>query len=494
MAPTPSGRGPVPPEYQGYNRWASEPASGTADSHFIYYDSALVPPSDATALIYSGDPSDDAPHSTTTLLGVNTTDRYLDCLCMYQRLNKNTRIKLGTGIAQGTVEDFRAALVANSPSLCGLGAMPLVTAADILTLDLAELLAAGSIPLASNRIFVGLPDITIGEVVENELLALGCYQRLNAGALEWARLHSGLSTDAATWTILESDIGRDWPEFGRGEDGIVSTVTYRTGWDPLDGDHKGASITVHDVEAASSNRTAIDVEIAQRSFPAGRTEGAADPGVTIDAVSAVALPLASLFGTEYDRIRVTVGMRFFGAKFGDVVALTSSKVPALDGTFGVAGDLCTVVGHSFDASTHRVSLELHRSGQNVAGYAPSFLVTGQSNVGGNVWDVTVALSPYTDATDVATILRVGDAMRVRQSDATAPTEVLGSVTSFTSATVVRVTFVGAWVPGASEWCLVPQDAGAHQSGSGIGLYFFIAGSNLRVTYADTTKTARVLGA
>ncbi len=500
-SPTPRGAvGAFPtsdaqPYVDAYARWFSiAPSDATADPHHVYYAGGLVPTTDHVALIYAADPTDDAPHNTATVEAVNTSSGYLSVFSVLLRLSPRTRIKLGTNIVTGTVEDFRQALIAASPTLSGIGGMPLITAADILALDLSDLVASSDIPLASNRVFVGLADLTVGEVVENELVALGCYQRLNNGAIEWLRLRAGTSTDTATWTIDEGDV-IGWPGFERGKNGIVSTVTYKTGWNPAENDWQGGPVTFHDVEAASSNRAAIDIEVAQRSYPAGREEGVlVDALATVENVAKIAVPLLSLFGTEYDSIQVEVGMRYFGVKFGDVVSLTSSKVPSFAGTLGVSGELCVVVGHSFDASTGRIAIELLRSGQPVAGYAPGFRITGQSNISGNTWDLTVDLASYTDESTIARWYSPGDAVRVMQGDSTTPTEVLGAVASITSATVVRVTFVGVWTPGASEWCVRPQSATVQDSSTGLGRFFYVANASLKIAYASGAITARVLSA
>jgi len=469
---------------------ASDP---TAGPDRIYLGGIVIPTVANTiiTLAPTGDPDRDLVN-----LGVSGIDvtRYISTGTppSFRKLGAAARVLFGQKIAQGTVADLRTALIADSPTLATTGAMPLITAGDILTLDVAEVV--GDCPLASNRIFCAIGGLKLGEVIENELMVMGCYQRLNLGAIEWVRLHSAVATDAAAWTIVEADIDRSsWPQYARGGDGIVSGIEYKTGWNPTDNEWRGRSYFPRDVQAASGTSTSLTLEVAQRSYPASRTEDASiDDGVTPDLVAQMAMTVFGLFGAEYDKITVVVGMRFFGAKIGDTASLTSSRVPSTTGVMGVSGDTCLITGYSFDASTGRVSLELLRSGQQVAGYAPAFRVTAQANVGGNTWDVTVNLSDYTDATDVATWLRAGDLVRVTQGDSAAPTELNGTVVS-ASALVVRVTFVGAWAPGASEWALRTRDASAYAVTDRLAAFFFIGNTAARVPFSSSVP-ARVLSA
>lgn len=481
------------PETSSYASAASVPPSdATATPDRVYLGGVVIPTIASSGIMLStnGDPD---LVDYLGVSGVDATTRYVTGSCSFRRLGPNARVIFGQKIAQGTVADLRTALIADSPTLATTGAMPLITAGDILTLDVAEVV--GDCPLASNRIFVAHGGLKLGEVLENELMVMGCYQRLNLGAIEWVRLHSAVATDAASWAIVEGDIDRaSWPQYARGGDGIVSQVEYKTGWNPTDNEWRGRSLFVRDVQSASGTATSLTIEVAQRSYPAGRLEeSAVDDGVTPDLVARMAMPVFGLFGAEYDKITVVVGMRFFGAKIGDTASLTSSRVPSTTGVMGVSGDTCLITGYSFDASTGRVSLELLRSGQQVAGYAPAFRVTAQANVGGNTWDVTVNLSDYTDATDVATWLRAGDLVRVTQGDSAAPTELNGTVVS-ASALVVRVTFVGAWAPGASEWALRTRDASAYAVTDRLAAFFFIGNTAARVPFSSGSVPARVLSA
>jgi hypothetical protein len=478
------GASTYPPEFASI-----DPSDPFADSHFIYYGGIAVPTTDMVAVITN--PTDTGPGNIIDITSISTALRRIMCECIAQRLGPETRITLPGAIARGTVEDFRQALIADSPTVCNLGALPLITSDDILALDLSEIVDSSA--LGQDRVFAAHPGTKLGDIVSAELLTLGCYQRINAGAIEWLRLRATVPTDAEVWTIVDADLMRDsWPSCERSSDGIVSSVLYKTAWDPIEDKWVGIPYTVRDVEAASSTVTGLCVEIAQRSIPGDATEAGVRP-IDYDVVASMASPVLSLFGVEYDHITVQVGVRFFDAKIGDTVSLTSKLVPSTAGTLGVTDEICMVTGHGYDGSTNIVTLELLRSGQPVAGYAPSFRVTAQAGAGVS-WTVTVNLSDYTDATDVSSWLTVGDLVRIYQADSAAPTYVDGTIASLPSATQIAIAFTGAWVPGASEWYVRPRRANDYASTDSLARFFFVASDERVITYSDITVTARVLSA
>jgi hypothetical protein len=156
--------------------------------------------------------------------------------------------------------------------------------------------------------------------------------------------------------------------------------------------------------------------------------------------------------------------------------------------------VCVVTGHSYDGSTDRIQVELLRSGQIVAGYAPGFRVTAQTNVSGNTWDITVNLTDYTSATTIARWLAAADLVRITQGDSTTPTQIDGTVDSIQSATVVRVTFGSAWTPSTLEWALRTRDAGSYTASATLARYMFVAATSRRVGYSGSSPTARVFAA
>jgi len=473
------------------------PTDPSADPHFLYLGGMVVP---STSMMISFEEDGVAPASTPDVIAASladTTNRKISVGCAHRFLGPSSRIRIGrVFVTGGTVSTLRAALVSQSPAIAPTGGMPLVTSTDIIEgADFTALASAANATggLGGNRYFGAFHGMKLGDVVRAELLVLGAYQRVNAGSIEWKRLRVVTSSDTADWTIGENDI-IGWPSMERGDDGLLASVRLKTGYDPIQDKWLGRDMEVRDVEAASSIRSFVTMEIDQRSWPI-----ALDPithndlSATPEAVAAVAMPFFGFFGAPYDRITIDVGMRFFGVKVGDVVSLTSSKVPSTSGTLGMAGEVCMVTGHTWDGSTGRTTLQLIRSTLRVAGYAPGFKIASQVNVAGNTWDITVTLTGYTSATDIARWFAVNDLVRVTQSDTTATTEVTGTVVSFSSTTTLRVTFGAVWTPGGSEWCLRARDATAYASTASLARFMFIApsGAGSRIAFSGGSIDARV---
>lgn len=459
----------------------------TASDRRLYLGGVIVP-SSGMDLSFEGPGIAEGTRSIATH-GVDVTARWVEVSGVRNTiLGPDTRITIGRSLlAVGDIRSLVAYLVTTSPTLANSGAMPLITSSDLsVSTNVTDELFASRV--SGERNFSVFDEVELGELIAPECVASGCILRLDYyGGLEITRLRYVTDSDAADWTIGESDIV-GWPELEQNAGGMIGTVVYKTGYDPKEGEWNGPSFRMRDVSALSSNRVAGELEIAQHSSP--RVRPSEPPEVTIAEVARAAFPIFGLFGTVYDAITVTVGARYFHARIGDVVSITSSKIMSREGTRGVTGEIAYVSAASFDASTGLVSLELLRSGERFAGYAPDFKITAQSGASTS-WTVTVDLNTYSDTADISAWLAVGDAIMIRQRDSASPTTVLGVVASLPASDQIAVTLSSAWTPSTSEWGIQIDDSSAHDSTSAPARFAFVGSATAAITYNDVTKPARV---
>lgn len=406
-------------------------------------------------------------------------------------LDATTTITLGRSLAVGDLTDLVIQLSLDSPDLANTGAMPLVTAADVVyTDDFSDAIATQ--PLASGRgFFVFDGESTLSDIIKPELMVLGAYQRITLdGSVEWARIQAPLVTDAATWTI--DDSAGAAVSIEKAPHGVLGQVLYRMGYDPSTGEWDDRTVTFRDVQSTSATRTPITLEIAQRSTSSSTYRPGLDwDSLRRDDIARVAMGAFGLFGVPTATVVFNLDARYMDARIGDAVSVSSSALPDLsDGVSVIADRPGMVVAHSLDLSTGAVQLGVLMHTQRFAGYAPAFAVSGApTNVSGNIWDITVTLTDYTDSTTVDDWLAAGDLVRV--SEFVGPTHVTGTVTSIQSATVVRVTFGATWTVGADEWFLRAQVASAHAEADTLAGFMYIADSGARLTHSDGDVDAKV---
>lgn len=475
------------------NRWRPRPEaadpSDVASPTLLYLGGTVVPSATMAALLTEEGAGDDASVRC-DVIDTDATARTLRVSVGMVVMGPSTRIKIGRVLARGSVADLRDALVADSPDYCNSAGGPLIVDGDIA--DPVELRAlVETMGLARDRVFVAYGGMRLGDIIEPELMTLGCYQRVNAnGAIEWKPLRVTVETDDATWRVGVSDVLGP-VQIERSDQGLISQVLYKTGWDPVDDKFKGPEIRPIDYAASSANRRAREIVIERRSLSqaefAGRLEPV-DPRAVGDAVS----PILGLYGAPYDTATFEVGPKFRGMLVGDTVALTHPRVPSTLGTRGVSSALGLVKRVTPDIGTGRVVVGLHLHGQAFAGYAPSFRVTGTALVGGNTWDLTLTLTGYTDESSIAAWFEVGDDIRVTETDTATPTQIDGNVDAINSSTSVRVTFTGPYTPGSAEWCLRPRTAPAYASTERLAKFVFVADTTRLVNFIDLEVGARVI--
>lgn len=404
-----------------------------------------------------------------------------------------TAFAIGLFIASGSVIDMLDELIVDSPDLCNGGGIPLVLISDILPTNELETAAEAS-RLANNRSFyVFSADHTLGDVVEPELRALSAYQRIGlTGALEWDLIRPPLTTDAATWTIDDS---AGTAALEKAPHGVLGHVVYRMDYDPREDEWGDRTITFRDVQSTSATRAPIALEIAQLSTSGGyETDGRDIETLDRSELARVAMAAFGLFGTPVVVVVVQLDARYADARIGDAVSLSARLLPDIeDGVSEVSGRAGIVVSHAYELASGRVTLGVLMHTQAFAGYHVGLPISSSSG-SSTTWTLTVNLADYLFAPDgspdAASVLAVGDLVRVTQGDAEVPTEISGTVTSV-SGTIVGVEFASAWTPGSDEWWLRARGASSYDRGVGLARYAFSADSAHTIGFDDGDAEGQV---
>lgn len=463
---------------------------GIASIFTVYLGGFLIPSTGMTAIFM--DESDSASESHPISVGVvDAAERTIDVTMGLRILGPQTRIRLGRELARGSIADLRDRLVEDSPDYCNSLGGPLIVAGDIADPDEVRAVAAAT-RYGSDRIFVAFQGTRLSDIVEHELRALSCYQRISSsGAIEWKRLGVTLATDEATWVVEASDVLGP-VAFSRSERGVLNQVLYKTGWNPKDDKFTGPEIRPTDISASSPNRMAQVLEIARRSVPAvdyvTGTVSPVDPQEVAEGVQG----LLGFYGATYDTLTFALGAKFSAVLLGDSMTVTHPRIPSSDGTRGIESVLGLVTRASFEPAAGRVVVGVQLHGQRFRGYAPSFFVSSQANVAGDQWDLTLDLAQTTGQADVARWLAAGDLLRILQlDDDTSPTEIACEVDSLEDVDVVRVTFASPWTPGTDAWLLRARASTAYDAGGRLGDYAFQADLARVIDHATVDVSAGV---
>jgi hypothetical protein len=212
---------------------------------------------------------------------------------------------------------------------------------------------------------------------------------------------------------------------------------------------------VRDVAAFGRAPSAREIEISRLTQP---YYGAAGE-VTVEQAVDIASRIFGVFGGSYAEITVDVPLTFFDVVVGSVVRLTAPNIPSTDGTVGIADRAGIVIGREHDLTGGTMSLSIIVGDTSLAGYCPSAQIATESNVSGNIWDVTLANTEAPTGTTSDEWFEAGDAIRVWLFDNTTPAVQTGEVTSVTAGTV-RITLDGAATLGTGDWILEYDAASA----------------------------------
>ena len=451
----------------------------------VYLATYAVPTSGSALAVKDGD---EERVFTVASADVGTRSVQLAATGSGSHFGPDTRFVLGTAIGYGTVVDMLTSVTSLSPDLANGGAMPLLGSTDITwTQDVTD--ALESSPLCSGRRWTAFDQSTLADLIEPELIALGAYMRLSlTGQIEIDMLRPALATDAAAWTVDDSQTG---PTIERGSYGTLGLVRYHYDYNPRE-DEWGSSIAFRDVQNASATRAPIETDVKQRSATGGlSSSGTFFPGVPpeLESIARLAVNQFAFFGTDYSVIQTSVDPRYLDARIGDVVAYSSSLLPdTADGTSAIAARGVRIVGASLELASGRVQLEMILHAERFAGYHFGALIDSASVVAGFTYDLTLE-GGYSE-TDATHHCYAGMSVVAVEGDSAAPTSVTGSVVSVQSGTVVRVAFPSA--PSfVGEWVLRAGPSTNFEDGDQGAKLTFVAFASARIDYGSTSVAAQV---
>jgi hypothetical protein len=292
--------------------------------------------------------------------------------------------------------------------------------------------------------------------------------------------HSGIITPAGSYGA--------WPSWDPQRDGILTTVNIKDRYNPLKDDWTDKDVTFQDPDAIATHKSRgkAQMSIAPFSAPSQNVHGSSRA-----VFEQIAAQYLDVFSRDYAIVTLRVPFKHFDVLCGDVCTLTHRKIPAGDGTLGVVSRKALCIERRWDMDPKseaygELSFYLPRSTQK--GYAPSAVITGQSNTSGNTWAITCSTANALNIT-VSTNndgrclehFHAADFVRVYKLDETVGTEVTGTVDASpnVAAGTLSVTFGSTWTPSTSTWVLgFQRDTDGAHSTAAQRKFAYVANSGL----------------
>lgn len=449
---------------------------GGTDSRTIYCDSATPMPSDMTSIVLTGtdpytgaDYSDiyavDAVDGATRSIAINP---YWNVTRSYVNDDGLPEIRMGLGLQTATppltatVADMMDFVAFNQQQYSPLGILPSLRLEDYDT-TVWQAAMDGQPPLVTQRLFQTFSPVSLADIIREELKAAGCFLALDStGRLVPKRIRLPAPSEAATVatidsTLLLTDKMRASHEVNGL--GLINSVTYKDGWDPVGGDFTGNTFTVRDVPAFGRSPQSRPQQIAQHSQYVG-----AEPITTADVVQIAAPILGTLSGSyaidtldaaASQDVQVGDPIIFDDPYLVDSNGSDASGYPA--GVLGLTNAVGIVLGREWGAYSPRTTFTVINSRQRLGGYAPSAFVTSTNDHGSDLWTLSVSAGYYPDGANSEDFFPVDYRVQVYKYNATSVASVKGTVTAV-SGDDVTVQFAATWTPGADSWVLTFDDS------------------------------------
>lgn len=313
-------------------------------------------------------------------------------------------------LSTGSIAEFITALVADSIELANLGLAPDLESDDfnLSTPSALEVSAASRGILDRVYAFTGSQDLE--EVLVEDLKMYGAFiYTTSAGAMSFRLLRHATQVEVPGAEITPSKhvVGDNWLHYEGQPLGVYNTIVIKTGYDAIEDDHLGREWIVRDQRAFGRTPIARTLEIAPLSRESVE--------VTYADVIATVSRIIGMFAGEYEILRVDVTPQLFGVLLGDVVAVTSPKVPAGDGSKGIEEKRGIVVSREWQLTKDGGvgSLEILMTNRALAGYSPSAIILSGVDLGSEEeWRLTLDDSDFPEGTTAADFFQVGDLIRV----------------------------------------------------------------------------------
>lgn len=496
--------GPVRAEYEGY------PPTVDAVSRRVYLGGGEVSLT-GVEVVHAEWPEWDREHRNlrnpvTYIDAVDTSDRFITLTASTPHawsgdppMFKITREIVRAGHLGNVVDT----LITDAKVESARGGAPYVTADHLGDFSTPVSAAARGRPLILERNYTIGSAVELKDLLVGELRLAGLWLGFDsAGALRPLTFEVPVATDPDLTDITPLRTPR--PTWQYNKFGTIGGARLELGYDPHEDKWAGPIFNIRDVTSLSRNPLGAIVDVKPRSTYGWRdstTSYGWRDATTFSEAAELMAPLLGAFGYPYQIVTLDVPLTAFDVLLGSGVRFDSPYLPDVTtGTRGVTDAVGLVVGRTINLRAGRITLELYVWNGAVRGYAPAVGITGQTNVSGNTWDLTVAFSDpdgtstWHDGDVPSDHFAASDAVEVyRWNTASSIGTLTGSVVSVTDPSTIRVTFTGAWTPGGAgteEWVLRYQAAAA--ADASMQKYAYWAAATRRIAFS-TAAPARVFG-
>jgi hypothetical protein len=360
------------------------------------------------------------------------------------------RMKLTRDLASGDLSTLRDAIVADGPVYCNAGTSPFLTSTDIADWS-AVVSVAARYHWQQLRMWTLATALDLLDVLCADMQLLAIFPIVDSdGKIGVAKLDVPNATTADATTLDDELITVEWSSAARGEQ-TINRILVSANYDAREDEWKNEH-TIFDETSYAQEHEYHDLEVKPRSH-ATRGDDAINPLELADALD----PFTNIFGYPHDFVTIRLPWIYFSVRLGDVVRFSADHLPDLrNGVRPLDNWTGIVTSRKWECGEAHGTLKVLLPWQNVAGYTPNARVTSQANVTGNQWDITVNATLHAPTGhNIDEFFAAGYAVRIVQYDSESPTVITGTVDSVNTTThVIRVTFTGAWTPGASTWELL----------------------------------------
>ena len=349
----------------------------------------------------------------------------------------------------GTLDHLRQRLIALGPAQANAGNVPFLVAQDFaIWTDVVDEATSGSDAFFSRRRLVQTQAAEVGDVLANEAQLIGCYFRLNdRGAVELRPVLPLAQQLLPAATLGPSVVLTSQPaRWQRAPFGFFSEGRLKTGYDEDEDEHTGPTFFVRSREAMGSRKIPKELVIEPLSSAVGGPPSRDEQGAELAAD--IFKPIFGLLGQPYAVVEITVpsiepgtgtNLDLLAACLvGEVVSITSHRLPNAQGGRGITGARALIISRSWDLRSEQGTLRCILSEAPVAGYTPSVRLVSVVSGGGTTTQVlevdfldpilgSISLAP--DGAVLSDFFAVDDRVEHMPADATSQTPRPGTITA-----------------------------------------------------------------